>query len=266
MAGFAYTARRLESSWRRLRPWATPTRRRDRSVRGQYGLELALLVALYYVAAHVEFAFQFAGPVASVVWLPVGVGIAVLYLRGLWLWPGIVIGDLLVNNYSALPVGSAVGQTFGNLLEVVIAAVLLRRLVNRDAPLATRSSLAGVFVAIAVGHGGQRDDRLAVAVARRRDPRRDAPPRMADLVAGRLLRRRDRAAARAGVVPAAATKLAAGARAGDRVGADRGLRPELRRVARRASPELPGLPRARMGRGSARPARGRRSPSRSAPG
>ena len=151
MAGFAYTARRLESSWRRLRPWATPTRRRDRSVRGQYGLELALLVALYYVAAHVEFAFQFAGPVASVVWLPVGVGIAVLYLRGLWLWPGIVIGDLLVNNYSALPVGSAVGQTFGNLLEVVIAAVLLRRLVNRDAPLATRSSLAGVFVAIAVG-------------------------------------------------------------------------------------------------------------------
>src|SRR5262249_56938277 len=73
------------------------------------------------------------------------------YVRGLWLWPGIVIGDLLVNNYSALPVGSAVGQTFGNLLEVVIAAVLLRRLANRDAPLATRSSLAGVFVAVAVG-------------------------------------------------------------------------------------------------------------------
>jgi signal transduction histidine kinase len=151
MAGFAYTGRRLEASWRRLLLWPRSTGRRDRQIRGQYGIELALVVALYYVAAHVGFAFEFAGPVAAVVWLPVGVGIAVLYLRGLWLWPGIVIGDLLVNNYSALPVGSAVGQTFGNLLEVVIAAVLLQRLANRDAPLATRSSLAGVFVAIAVG-------------------------------------------------------------------------------------------------------------------
>jgi signal transduction histidine kinase len=151
MAGFAYTGRRLEASWRRLLPWTASTGRRDRQIRGQHGLELALVVALYYIAAHVGFAFQFAGPVAAVVWLPVGVGIAVLYLRGLWLWPGIVIGDLLVNNYSALPVGSAIGQTFGNLLEVVIAAVMLNRLADRSAPLATRSSLAGVFVAIAVG-------------------------------------------------------------------------------------------------------------------
>jgi signal transduction histidine kinase len=156
MAGFAYTGSRLEASWRRWVPWAGssgPRARhiRGRHIRGQYGLEVALVVALYYVAAHLGFAFEFAGPVAAVVWLPVGVGIAVLYLRGLWLWPGIVIGDLLVNNYTALPVGSAIGQTFGNLLEVMVAAVLLNRLANRDAPLATRSSLAGVFVAIAVG-------------------------------------------------------------------------------------------------------------------
>jgi len=45
---------------------------------------------------------------------------AFLYLRGPALWPGVVIGDLLVNNYSELPVGSAIGQSFGNLLEVVI--------------------------------------------------------------------------------------------------------------------------------------------------
>ncbi|MBV9001628.1 MAG: MASE1 domain-containing protein [Solirubrobacterales bacterium] len=131
-------------------PRATATVWQVRHPRSGYAAELALVVALYYVAAHVGYALQFAGPVASVVWLPVGVGIAVLYLRGLWLWPAIVIGDLLVNNYSAVPVGSAVGQTFGNLLEVVIAAVLLRRLAARDAPLATRSSLAGVLVAIAV--------------------------------------------------------------------------------------------------------------------
>lgn len=151
MAGIAYSGRRVDAKWRQSAPRATATAWQARHPRPGYALELALVVGLYYVAAHVGYAFQFAGPVASVVWLPVGVGIAVLYLRGLWLWPGIVIGDLLVNNYSAVPVGSAVGQTFGNLLEVVIAAALLRRLAATDAPLATRSSLAGVLVAIAVG-------------------------------------------------------------------------------------------------------------------
>jgi signal transduction histidine kinase len=112
---------------------------------------IVVVIALYYAAAQIGYEFQFAGPVASVVWLPVGVGIAVLYLGGLRLWPGIVIGDLLVNNYSALPVGAAVGQSFGNLCEVLVAVVLLRRLTRRAAALATIRDLAGVFVAIAAG-------------------------------------------------------------------------------------------------------------------
>jgi len=41
----------------------------------------------------------------------VGVGIAFLYFGGLSLWPGVLIGDLLVNDYSTLPVGSAIGQS-----------------------------------------------------------------------------------------------------------------------------------------------------------
>jgi integral membrane sensor domain MASE1 len=81
--------------------------------------------------------------VASVVWLPAGVGIAGLYLLGLRLWPAVVIGDLLVNNYSALPVGAAVGQSFGNLLEIVIGAALLRRLASRKDPLASTPGVAG---------------------------------------------------------------------------------------------------------------------------
>jgi len=151
MAGIAYTGPRVDATRRRMVPRAAATAWQARHPRSGYALELTLVVAVYYLAAQVGFAFQFAGPVAAVVWLPVGVGVAMLYLRGLWLWPGIVVGDLLVNNYSALPVGAAIGQTFGNLLEVVIATVLLRRLTARDAPLATGSSLAGVFAAIAAG-------------------------------------------------------------------------------------------------------------------
>jgi signal transduction histidine kinase len=116
-----------------------------------YAPRILLVIALYYATAHIEFAFQFAGPVASVVWLPVGVGIAALYLGGLGLWPGIVIGDLLVNNYSALPVGAAVGQSFGNLCEVLVAVVLLRKLTRPESPLGQTRDVAGVFVAIGAG-------------------------------------------------------------------------------------------------------------------
>ena len=159
-----------------------------------YVPRILAVIAMYYAAAHIGYAFQFAGPVASVVWLPVGVGIAVLYLGGLQLWPGIVIGDLLVNNYSTLPVGAAIGQSFGNLCEVVVAAVLLGKLTRREAPLATVPDLAGVLVAIVAGTAGQRDDRVLVAVARWADQRRRARVGVAHMVARRRVRGRDRAA------------------------------------------------------------------------
>jgi signal transduction histidine kinase len=109
------------------------------------------LIALYYAAAKLGYALQFSGPVAAIVWLPVGVGIAFLYLAGLRFWPGVVVGDLLVNNYSALPFGTALGQTFGNLLEVVAATVLLHRLVRRGPPLGTVGGVARMSIALAVG-------------------------------------------------------------------------------------------------------------------
>src|SRR6059036_2382791 len=73
-----------------------------RSARLRYLLGVFSLAAAYYGAAHLGYAFEFAGPVAAILWLPVGVGIAFLWFGGLRLWPGVLIGDLLVNNYSAL--------------------------------------------------------------------------------------------------------------------------------------------------------------------
>lgn len=117
----------------------------------RYAGRVVLLVAIYYAAAHLGYALDFAGPVAAIVWLPAGVGIAFLYLVGLEFWPGVVIGDLLVNNYSALPFGSALGQTTGNLLEVVVATVLLRRLAGGRSLNQDVSGVCRMLVAIAVG-------------------------------------------------------------------------------------------------------------------
>src|SRR4051812_44428615 len=115
---------------------------------------LAALVALpaaYYASAKVGYALGFAGPVAAIVWLPVGVAIAFLYLGRMALWPGVVIGDLLSNDYGALPLGSALGQTAGNLLEVLVAAFLMRRLIGRASPLSSVGTLTRMLGALAAG-------------------------------------------------------------------------------------------------------------------
>jgi signal transduction histidine kinase len=110
-----------------------------------------LLAALYFGVARIGYALQFAGPVAAIVWLPVGVGIAFLYLGGLQFWPGVLVGDLLSNPYGALPLGVSVGQSVGNLLEVVAATLLLRRLARDRDPLGSVGGVGGMLVAIGVG-------------------------------------------------------------------------------------------------------------------
>ncbi|MGZ4278169.1 MAG: hypothetical protein ACXVVU_16070, partial [Solirubrobacteraceae bacterium] len=73
--------------------------RRWAGLRGRYLAQVLALAITYDVAAQVGFAFEFAGPVAAIVWLPVGVAISFLYLGGVGLWPGVLVGDLLVNDY-----------------------------------------------------------------------------------------------------------------------------------------------------------------------
>jgi signal transduction histidine kinase len=110
-----------------------------------------LLAGLYYGAAQLGYALNFSGPVAAIVWLPVGVGIAFLYVAGMRFWPGVVLGDMLANAYSTIPLGSAIGQTIGNVLEVVLAVYLMRRLIGDGSPLGDIGNLARMLVAICAG-------------------------------------------------------------------------------------------------------------------
>jgi hypothetical protein len=61
------------------------------------------------------------------------------------------VGDLLANDYGRLPLGSAIGQTCGNVLEVLGATVLLCRLVRAGDPLGSLSGLGRMLVAIGAG-------------------------------------------------------------------------------------------------------------------
>ena len=117
----------------------------------RYAAGLLLLPLAYYGAAKSGYLLDFSGPVAAIVWLPVGVAIAFLYIGGWRYWPGVLIGDLLANDYHALPIGSALGQTAGNLLEVLIATWLMRRFIRDDAPLGSVANLGRMLGALAAG-------------------------------------------------------------------------------------------------------------------
>jgi signal transduction histidine kinase len=119
--------------------------------RVRYLVTVGVLAGLYYGAAQVGYTLKFTGAVAAIVWLPVGVGISFLYLGGLQLWPGVLLGDLLADQWHQLPVGSAIGQSIGNVFEVLVAAFLLRRLVRSNRPLESVGGVCGLIVAIFAG-------------------------------------------------------------------------------------------------------------------
>ena len=101
---------------------------------GVYALQVALVTAAYYVAGRIGLELAYLDGAVAAVWPPAGLGLAVLFLYGVRLWPGIVIGDLLLGDFST-PLGTVLGQTVGNTLAVVLAALLLRRLTDGRAGL-----------------------------------------------------------------------------------------------------------------------------------
>ena len=86
-----------------------------------------MVTGLYYLAARAGLRLAYLHGSVTALWPPVGVGIAALVIGGPRLWPGIVAGDLLVADFST-PWGTVLGQTIGNTLEVVVAALLFIRL------------------------------------------------------------------------------------------------------------------------------------------
>jgi len=110
------------------------------------------LGAAYWGAAKLGQTLQYTASV-SAIWPPAGLGIAALYLWGLRWWPGIFLGECVVNGelllaHHHLPLGSLVGQQLGNLAEVIVGAWLLGRLIGPRAELDRATQVAGMMVAV----------------------------------------------------------------------------------------------------------------------
>jgi signal transduction histidine kinase len=107
----------------RLEAW----KRTDTGRLALYALMVAVVAGLYYAAGRAGLHLAYLHGSVTALWPPVGLGVAALVILGPGIWPGIVIGDLLLADFST-PWGTIAGQTVGNTLEVVVAAVLFRRL------------------------------------------------------------------------------------------------------------------------------------------
>src|SRR5687768_17641864 len=92
-----------------------------------YAGTVALAAGAYYLAGRIGLELAYLNGAVAALWPPAGLGLAVLFLYGVRLWPAIVIGDLLLGDYST-PLGTVLAQTIGNTVALVVAVLLLRRL------------------------------------------------------------------------------------------------------------------------------------------
>ncbi len=94
------------------------------------GIELrriALLTAVYFVAAKFSLLFAVPPGYATAVWPPSGIALAALLLAGTRIWPGVWVGALLTNlTIQGAPLLAVMIAT-GNTLEAVVGAELVRR-------------------------------------------------------------------------------------------------------------------------------------------
>ncbi|HEV7750296.1 MAG TPA: MASE1 domain-containing protein [Baekduia sp.] len=131
----------------RLTAWGSPT---TGARAGRYAVGVVLLAGAYYGAAKLGLKLAYLDGAVTALWPPVGVGMAALVLFGPRLWPGVVLGDLLVADFST-PMGTVMGQTAGNTLEVLVGALLLRRLAGADVAMHRVRDVFALVAAAAAG-------------------------------------------------------------------------------------------------------------------
>ena len=110
-----------------------------RGVRGGglalYVVAVGLVALAYYIAGRIGLELAYLDGAVAALWPPAGLGLAVLFLFGIRLWPGVVIGDLLLGDFST-PFATVLAQTAGNTVALVVAALALRRLTDGRGDLA----------------------------------------------------------------------------------------------------------------------------------
>jgi PAS domain S-box-containing protein len=107
---------------------------------------MGLLCVIYVGTAALGLSFDAVSGIATVVWPPTGIALAALTLYGTRLWPGIALGAMLINVWAGAPALAAGGVAFGNTLEALLGAFLLRRVVRFRPALDRLRDVLGLII------------------------------------------------------------------------------------------------------------------------
>lgn len=92
---------------------------------GWYVLAILVIAGFYFAAARLGLSLASVHTNVSPVWPPTGIAIAAVLLLGYRVWPGILLGALVANLMTPVPVATAVAIGIGNTLEALSAGFLL---------------------------------------------------------------------------------------------------------------------------------------------
>ena len=111
-------------------------------------LIMLALVVSYFLTGKLGVALASPAPGATAVWLPAGIALAAVLLRGNRVWPGIFLGAFLINFTNGAPVFPSLGIAISSTLEAVLAAYLVNRFADGvRAFFQARSTLRFLFLA-----------------------------------------------------------------------------------------------------------------------
>jgi PAS domain S-box-containing protein len=132
------------------------------SLRGWLRFAAAVLAfgLVYGIAARIGLAYSSLAPNVTLLWAPTGISLFVVLRFGPRLWPGIVLGDLIANAGTGVPVWAILGIASGNILQTLFCAWSLQRVGFheglarvRDVVVLLSMGTAGAALSATVGPG-----------------------------------------------------------------------------------------------------------------
>src|SRR5436309_15370457 len=93
----------------------------------KYWAVVAILAAMYFVAARYGLRLAYVHPSATPIWPPTGIALAAMLVLGYRVWPGVLIGAFLANIMTAGTAATSLGIAIGNTLEGGVGAYLGNR-------------------------------------------------------------------------------------------------------------------------------------------
>ena len=89
-------------------------------------VETLIVAAAYWGGARLGLRLAFSNRNVTAVWPPTGIAVAALFLLGVRVWPGVLLGALLANITNGAPLETSAGIAVGNTLAPLLAAHFLR--------------------------------------------------------------------------------------------------------------------------------------------